>query len=240
MWGNMENIEDKYEMPLEGDAYKKMVKELNSTCTKLVQSGKKRWEYWLIVGKSVMEIRLKAMHDSGTDDLASDHYRQAFNRLLANTKVNDVIDRSGLSKLLFIIENEPDVNGWLYGPDMSERQRQKWTHPATVWKEYKAWLKRQGQPKVNHPKVAAHEPVEFDDTLDDKLGEALHVVHPMEPLNHVGVSVDVDQVVRDIVKVVDGMKLSKKQRAEFFLQLGKQLLALAPKQFDSERDDELG
>jgi len=87
------------------------------------------WADWVAIGKALHAGRKLAMERTNTSEPVGKRYIQAYSSWLEENGFAD-IDKSDRAKLLRLIEELDQVEGWR--ASLTETQRQRWNHPSAV------------------------------------------------------------------------------------------------------------
>ena len=122
------------------------------------------WRKWMAVAAGVKRAREEALSIVGTARPVGAAYCKAFGEILKREKLNK-IDSAVRSHLLQIIENLEKIREWR--AKLSESERQRWTHPTSVWRHWSESARH----KKHLPKERAKMAKEIDEELEIALAE---------------------------------------------------------------------
>jgi hypothetical protein len=101
----------------------------------------KNWDDWTAVGLALEVGRKRAEYESGKS--RGSRYSKAMGRWIDEHGFRDM-DESDRAKLLKVIEKRAEIEDWRAG--LSDAERRKLNHPATVWRNWPG-SKKQSAPK---------------------------------------------------------------------------------------------
>lgn len=100
-----------------------------------------RWADWEKIGLVLRSGREAALYASGAKGPRGKRYTATFSEWLERYGFADIKETTR-AFLLKIMDDWSSVSAWR--DELSEDDRLKWNHPATVWQHFKSWKRRQG------------------------------------------------------------------------------------------------
>lgn len=116
----------------------------NLTDEATIQNGRKAlerlandrtWTDWLAVGAAVEIGRTASMREANTNKPVGSAYNKAFARWLARYGF-DALDKHDRKRLDDCMKNRNAIEAWR--STLPVNKRAQWSHPATVWRHWKA------------------------------------------------------------------------------------------------------
>jgi len=178
----------------------------NIVAIELREHNRQTFLKWLDLGGSFHVLHRAALERAGTSDPFGPAYRKAITKLLAQTQFGDLLDKAGRSKLLFLYEHQEEVLLW-WNFEILPKQRMKWNHPSTVWKEF---TKRDRAAKKPKPEKTVE--IDLDDTTAEDLDTAINPAR-------ITITKDAKANVAAIVRAVDTLGLTPRQRNKLLLDM---------------------
>jgi len=201
---------------IEGQEYLGRIREANKAIARVTGRTEKNFADWWIIAEGFLEIRHAASVMTGTDDIQNPNYKKQFSALVGRTKLT-VVDAVTRSKLMDLAVHRRDVDLWW--STLTPEQRLKWSHPTTVWKNWKAANK----PKKPFPDTKGKKTDEFEPSTMEEVDAALGFA----PLDTVRIGADAGRNVAAILKVTAALALDDDQRAALLADMGSGLAAAA-------------
>jgi hypothetical protein len=171
----------------------------NILATELRHHNEQTFLKWLELGADFHTLHRAAMERAGTSDPHGPEYRKAITKLLAQTQFGDLLDKQGRYKLLFLFEHQEAVLLWWHH-EILPKQRLKWNHPTTVYKEF---IKKDRPAKK--PKTEKAAKADLDDSSAEELDTAINPAR-------ITITKDAAANVKAIVRAVDSLALTPKER----------------------------
>jgi hypothetical protein len=145
------------------------------------------WTHWDLVIKGWRALRAIACNKAGTNNMASQAYRDAMGELLTLKKyaAYNSLDKQTRSNMYKLCDNIEEVTAWYFSDKVSDADRSRWKHPDTIAKHCPQNLLA-GFGK-NKPRAASGKPVKKrgssaeEDRLRQLLLKAANALKPHNP-----------------------------------------------------------
>jgi len=204
---------DDIEGILNSEAFRAAIEEGNLAATRIRSRVKALWRDWLGVGHSLYYLHATAMQVTHANDVNDGRYKEKLGALMSHTQFDDLLDKWGRSRLIWLMEREEAVTSWW--SLLSTRDQARWCHPSTVYKEFTS------KKKEKKPKGAKAE--EGGDATSEELADTLGVILAK-------ITRDADENVREIAKAVGKLELTLAEQQTLLTKMVAGLDAIANKE----------
>jgi hypothetical protein len=94
------------------------------------------WTHWDLVIKGWRALRAIACNKAGTNNMASQAYRDAMGELLTLKKyaAYNSLDKQTRSTMYRLCDNIEEITAWYFSDKVSDADRMRWKHPDTIAK----------------------------------------------------------------------------------------------------------
>ena len=120
-----------------------MIKAGAAALAMLQQTRVRSWDLWMTVAESLWILRLKVIYAIGGQLPVGRTYNLAFGEAMHLFGL--YTDKATRSRLFDCLEHRSEIESWRASLDPAERR--KLTHPASVWRHWKASRQQSNSPE---------------------------------------------------------------------------------------------